>query len=181
MPSAGSVTGPAVVGFVPEDRHADAMLLDRTLVENVALRGAGGRRGTVSWSRLTAQATALVAAYDVRASDVRVPARTLSGGNQQRLVLGRELGLAEGEGDAALPDALVVENPTRGLDVRAAAEVRARLRAAREVGVAIVFHSSDLDEVLEMATRVVVVFDGTVREMPSLDREGVGRAMLGLA
>jgi ABC-type uncharacterized transport system ATPase subunit len=99
----------------------------------------------------------------------------LSGGNQQKLVLARELELGS---NSQL--ALVVENPTRGLDVRATAEVHARLREAARDGAAIVLYSSDIDEVLLLATRVFVVFERTVRELP-LDREQIGRAMVGAA
>jgi simple sugar transport system ATP-binding protein len=100
--------------------------------------------------------------------------RTLSGGNQQKLVLARELDVENPSG----PQALVVENPTRGLDVRATTDVHARLRAARDAGTAVVMYSSDIDEVLLLADRVLVVFEGRVREAP-VDREVVGRLMLG--
>jgi simple sugar transport system ATP-binding protein len=173
----GTLTRPDVVGFIPEDRHHDAVLLDRPLAENVALHGAGRRRGTIGWSAVRARTEALIQAFDVRAPSARVPMRALSGGNQQKLVLAREL---DEEGDAgAGPLAIVAENPTRGLDVRATAEVHTRLRAARDRGAAVVVYSSDLDEVLSLATRVLVTFAGTVREVPP-ERDAVGRAMLGL-
>jgi ABC-type uncharacterized transport system ATPase subunit len=76
------------------------------------------------------------------------------------------------------PAALVAENPTRGLDVRASADIHARLRAARDQGMAIVLYSSDLDEVLALASRMVVLHDGEVLEVP-LNRDAIGRAMLG--
>jgi simple sugar transport system ATP-binding protein len=100
-----------------------------------------------------------------------VPARTLSGGNQQKLVLAREL-----RGEVR---AVVVENPTRGLDIRATADVHRRLRAARDAGAAVVFHSSDLDEVLALADRIVVLHAGCLHEPPP-DRDAIGRAMLGV-
>ena len=118
-------------------------------------------------------------AYDVRALHADVVFRSLSGGNQQKLVVAREL-----EADALpLPSAvrvIVAENPTRGLDVRATAAVHARLRGACTEGATVVFYSSDLDEVLRLASRVLVVFDGTVRELP-VDRETIARAILGLS
>jgi simple sugar transport system ATP-binding protein len=103
--------------------------------------------------------------------------RTLSGGNQQKLVLARELD-DDAAGDSEVR-ALVVENPTRGLDVRATADMHTRLRAARDRGTAVVVYSSDLDEVLALASRVLVLYAGTLRESAP-DREAVGRAMLGL-
>lgn len=160
------------VGFVPEDRHRDALVLDFSLAENVALKGAGARRGRLDWSVLRSNAAALIARFDVRGGDANATARTLSGGNQQKLVLAREL-------DGA-PALLVVENPTRGLDIRATQDVHDRLRAAATAGAGVVVFSSDLDEVLSLATRVLVLHGGLVRECPR-DREVVGRAMLGVA
>ncbi len=164
-----------MVGFVPEDRHRDAVLFDRSLVETVAFRGAGSRRGVVDWAAFESRTTSLMRAFDVRAAGVRLPMRTLSGGNQQKLVLAREL-TDDGSGDA---QAIVVENPTRGLDVRATDDIHARLRFARDGGAAVVLYSSDIDEVLLLADRVLVVFAGQVREAPK-NREAVGRLMLGI-
>ena len=174
--SAGQLTLPPVVGFVPEDRHGDALLLDGSLVENVALRGAGERRGIMPWKAMRDATSRLVAQFDVRARDGGQMARTLSGGNQQKLVLARELGATT---DQPSPNALVVENPTRGLDVHAAAAVHERLEEASARGAAVLLYSSDLDEVLALSTRVVVMFNGTLTEMPS-NRRMIGEAMLGL-
>ena len=168
---------PAVVGFVPEDRHQDALLLCRSIVENVALRGAGVRRRVLNWKALRAHSSWLMRAFDVRAAGPDVSVHTLSGGNQQRLVLARELAAAP---DHPAADALVFENPTRGLDLRATADVHSRVRDASDCGAAVVFYSNNLDEILALASRVLVVFDGKVREMP-IDRNAIGRAMLGLA
>lgn len=108
--------------------------------------------------------------FDVRAAGPEVVAGTLSGGNQQKFVLSREL--------HGPPPALVVENPGRGLDVRASTEVRTQLIQARNVGVAVVAYSSDIDETLSVADRVLVVFAGDVHEV-AVDRDVVGRAMIG--
>ena len=169
-PFDGHVERPDRVGFVPEDRHRDAMLLDAPLFENVALQGAGARRGRMSWTRFREETVRLMQRFDVRAAGASAVARTLSGGNQQKFVLAREL--------AHTPRALVVENPSRGLDFKATASVQQALRDARDAGMAVVVYSSDLDEVLLLADRVYAMFDGTLREV-SADRESVGRAMLG--
>lgn len=169
-PTSGHVHLPAMVGFIPEDRHRDALALDRSLAENVALRGARERRGRMNWKAIGARTDALIAEHDVRGGSAHTRARTLSGGNQQKLVLARELDDA--------PTALVVESPTRGLDVRAGGAVVRRLRAARERGVAIVVYSSDLDELLALADRMLVVHAGQPREV-ARDREAIGRAMVG--
>ena len=173
--TSGQLTRPEHVGFVPEDRHRDALLLDRPVLESVALRGAGARRGVMKWISVEERTTALMREFDVRAPDARVRMRTLSGGNQQKLVLARELAATH---DAPSPQALIVENPTRGLDVRASAAVHRYLREAAARGAAVVFFSSDLDEVLLLASRVLAMFDGTVTEVP-LDRDAIGRVMLG--
>jgi simple sugar transport system ATP-binding protein len=162
------------VGFIPEDRHEDAVMLERSLTENLALRGAGARRGLVDWTAVRERTQALLGAYDVRAASPEVRMRQLSGGNQQKVVLARELS------ELSPADAVVAENPTRGLDVRATADIHARLRAARDNGTAVILYSSDLDEVLALADRMLVIHAGTVREL-ALDRETIGRAMLGLA
>jgi simple sugar transport system ATP-binding protein len=172
--ASGVLERPSVVGFVPEDRHRDAVLLDRPLVENVALRGAGVRRGLIDWGAIEERTKSLMRTFDVRAAGTRAPMRTVSGGNQQKLVLAREFGF-----DARVDGrAIVVENPTRGLDVRAAIEIHERLRAARDAGAAVAVYSSDIDEVLQLASRILVVYNGTVREA-AVDREVVGRLMLG--
>lgn len=168
--SGGRVLRPARIGFVPEDRHRDALMLDASLVENVALRGAGKRRGLVPWPALRESTAALLVQQDVRASGPQARARTLSGGNQQKFILGREL--------ADSPAALVVENPSRGLDFQATAAVQTALRDARAHGAAVVVYSSDLDEVVQLADRVFVMFDGRLIET-TRDREAVGRSMLG--
>jgi simple sugar transport system ATP-binding protein len=100
-----------------------------------------------------------------------VPAASLSGGNQQRMVVGREL--------SKRPSVVVAENPTRGLDIRAEATIHAWLRRGASDGAAVVFHSSDLDEVLALATRIVVARRGTVIEAPpGATRDELGAIML---
>jgi simple sugar transport system ATP-binding protein len=114
----------------------------------------------------------LAAEFDVRATSLGDAVRTLSGGNQQKLVLAREM--------SDVPLLVVAENPTRGLDIRATRFVHQRLRAAASDGAAVVVYSTDLDEVLALATDLLVVHAGTVESMPP-DRERAGRAMLGVA
>jgi simple sugar transport system ATP-binding protein len=166
------VTVPDEVAFVPEDRHRDALVLDFSLVENVALRGAGRRRGHMAWRTFADRTRALIAAFDVRGGSPERAIRQLSGGNQQKLVLAREL---DGE-----PRLVVAENPTRGLDIRATQEVHERLRLAARNGAGVVVYSSDLDEVLALASRVVVLHGAALRAVER-DRDTVGRAMLGVA
>ena len=168
----GNVKLPPRIGFVPEDRLRDALIPAMTLTENLALKDAGQARGVMDWDSCTARTLSTIREHDVRTSGSDAVAGALSGGNQQKFVLGREL-----EGS---PDALVVENPTRGLDIRAAAHVLSELAAARAAGVAVVMYSSDLDEVLSIADRMIVCFGGNATET-AVDADAVGRALVGLA
>lgn len=172
VPRSGEVHLTGNVGFIPEDRHADALVLDFSQVENMALAGVGDRRGLIDWRTERTTTERLVGSFDVRGAGLEQPVRALSGGNQQKLVLAREL-----EGN---PTLVVAENPTRGLDIRATADVHARLREVAAKGAGVVVYSSDLDEVLELATRVVVMHSGHVIPV-ARDREAVGRAMLGVS
>jgi simple sugar transport system ATP-binding protein len=166
----GWVERPATVAFIPEDRHRDAVVLDFNLVENAAIHSAGSRRGRVNWRALRNEVANIVTRYDVRSPAPTAEMRVLSGGNQQKFVLGRELGTN--------PQLIVAENPTRGLDIRAASFVRDQLRAARARGAAVLVYSSDIDELIEIADRVLVVHAGKVSAEPA-NRERVGAAMLG--
>lgn len=168
----GRVETPPMAGFVPEDRQRDALILDFDIAENLALRDAGSARGRLPWPRIRARAATILTEYDVRAPSTETMVGALSGGNQQKLVLGREL--------ASKPNALIVENPTRGLDIAATVAVHARLVAARDSGAAVVIYSSDLDEVIALADRLIVMFEGRARDV-ALDREAAGRAMVGAA
>jgi general nucleoside transport system ATP-binding protein len=170
MPSAGDLRIPSDIAYIPEHRQRDALILAFSVMENVALRDAARARGRVRWPEIARKAQALVDQHAIRADSVRVPVHTLSGGNQQKLVLARELDRA--------PSLVVAENPTQGLDVRAAAAIRTRLRDARDTGAGVVVYASDLDELLALADRVVVAFSGTVRETPR-QADTIGRAMLG--
>jgi simple sugar transport system ATP-binding protein len=169
-PTSGEIRIPANPAFVPEHRHRDALILGFSVSENVALRDAGRARGRIRWQDVARRTRELVNRNAVRTSSVEAEVSTLSGGNQQKLVLAREL-----EGAPAL---VVAENPTQGLDVRAAMAIRARLRAARDAGAGVVVYASDLDELLALADRVIVAFGGMVHEVP-LDADRIGRAMLG--
>ena len=168
-PSSGEVRRPGDVSFIPEDRHRDAAVLEFTLTENLALRGLAAAR-SLDWDGVARRTDHIRQSFDVRSGSPNDVMGTLSGGNQQKLVLGREL--------EPRPDAIVAENPTRGLDVRATAAVLDQLRAAADAGVAVVCYSTDLDEVLSVADRVWVVHAGRVREIAG-DRETIGRAMIG--
>ena len=168
--SSGAIQLPERVALIPADRLREALISEFTLTENVALHELGRRRGLMPWRELSGRTAALLDRFAIVAPSPSAPAWSLSGGNQQRLVVARELEHAV--------DLVVADNPTRGLDIRATAFVHDQLREAAARGAAVVFHSGDLDELLSLATRVLVVFHGTVSES-GLDREAIGRAMVG--
>jgi simple sugar transport system ATP-binding protein len=164
------------VGFVPEDRTTEGLVGEMSLTENLVLGLADDARwragAWIRWPVARRRVAELIDIFRVRADGSEVPARTLSGGNQQKLIIARALEMQ--------PRVLVAEQPTRGLDIGAAADVHARLRAAAASGAAVLFSSSDLDEVVALATRVVVAVQGRLLEMqPAADRAAIGAAMLG--
>jgi simple sugar transport system ATP-binding protein len=165
------------VAFVPEDRTTEGLIPELSVAENMVLglsedpRWARG--AWLDWGAARAHATELIRSFGIVATGPDTLAATLSGGNQQKVVLARAL--------SREPRVLVAENPTRGLDIRATAEVHERLREAARAGVAVIVYSTDLDEVLERAERVLVVHRGRVSEAPrGADRRAVGAMMLGV-
>lgn len=172
--ASGSISLPSQtkIGFVPEDRQHDAILQDASLVDNIALRDAGHRNGVLDWSTIRKRTTDLIDQFQVRTERPEAAARTLSGGNQQRFVLGRELENS--------PVVIVLENPAQGLDVQAAAAIRDQMIVSRDTGTAVIFYSSDLDELAELSDRVLVVSNGKLVSVDP-DREAIGRALLGIS
>lgn len=168
-PLGGTVTAPARIGFVPENRLDDALVPEFSLTENFALRGAAERTGVLSWEKLEEEAGEIIRDFDVRAEGPSLPVSALSGGNQQRFVLGREL--------HDEPSLLVLENPTQGLDVNAMSAIHDRIRAAAANGTAVLFYSSDLDELVEISDRVLVAGDWGIA-FSDPDRESIGNLLL---
>ena len=169
--TSGSCRTPADAAFIPEDRHREALALDMDATENVAMRGASRRRGLMRWPALRTRTRELVTANDIRGPSLGAPVRQLSGGNQQKLIVAREL--------ADAPALVVAENPTRGLDLQATAAVHARLLEARARGAAVVLYSSDIEELLSLADRMVVVHARIAREVPA-SADTVSRALVGV-
>jgi general nucleoside transport system ATP-binding protein len=163
------------VGFIPQDRRSEGLVLSLSLTENVALAlhdVPEWRRGPfLRWRAIREETRGLLRRHGVRAPGPGTPAEALSGGNQQKVVVGRELDRE--------PDLLIVENPTRGLDVGAALRVHELLREARP-GRAMVLISTDLDEVLALSDRILVMVRGRLLPVPDdqRTRAGVGARML---
>ena len=164
---------------IPADRYRRAIAADLDVAENFAMPGLrAGNHGPLLWAsrrsmnRATERA---VSAFDVRGAAPSTPARLLSGGNAQKLVLAREL-----DSQCVL---IVAHSPTRGLDVRAYAAVHDRLRRARDDGTAVLLISEDLDEILALADRIGVMSRGRLTgefESP-FERAAIGHAMVGHA
>jgi simple sugar transport system ATP-binding protein len=169
------------LAHVPADRHKVGLVLDFTLAENSIL-GMHHRRqfraalGNLVWARIFAYAQRLLAQFAIVAADVRVPARSLSGGNQQKLVLARELGKQ--------PSFVVAVQPTRGLDVAATQYIRDQLLYLRQEGKAILLVSADLEEIFHLSDRIAVLYNGQCMGIASpdaLDVQQVGLMMGGMA
>jgi ABC-type uncharacterized transport system ATPase subunit len=165
----------AGVVFIPEDRTLEGTIPDFSLTENVALQDvAVSLPRWLNWKELRGRALGIIERSRVVAPGPDAPISALSGGNQQKIVVGRAL--------FGSPRIIVAENPGRGLDVAAAKEVFAQLRTAAASGAAVLFHSTDLDEVVDHADRVVVLAAGELR-IPSAGagREEIGRLMIAQA
>ena len=147
----------AGMAVIPEDRHAEGMIGDLSIAENLAMpRLRQYRRwGLLDRTRMRADAAAAIAEYSIRASDPDAPIGSLSGGNQQKVVLARELSTAGLR-------VVVAAQPTRGLDAGAVAFVLDRLRDAADNGAAVLITSSEIDELLTVCDRIVVAYRGTL-------------------
>ncbi len=165
------------LGIIPQDRQTEALVMTWPVVDNVILgRQSILRHGaTIDRARAIADAQQIEKQYDVRAASLKTPIRALSGGNQQKVVVGRAL-----IDDPAL---IVAYNPTRGIDVGAAALVQSRLIEARNRGAAVLLVSFELDEIFALADRILVMYrGGIVGEIDARDdgaRAEVGRLMAG--
>ena len=148
----------AGVSHVPEDRHRRGLVLDFDLMENTILgdhrQEPFSRHGVFDFKAITEVTRKRIEDYDVRTPSERVTAGTLSGGNQQKLVLARELGRD--------PDLLVAAQPTRGLDVGAIEFVHSQILSERDRGKAVLLVSLELEEVQSLADRILVIFEGRI-------------------
>ena len=147
------------VSHVPEDRHRDGLVLEMMLSENIALqtyyKEPLSKNGALNYNQINSYARKLMEEFDVRAANEIVPASALSGGNQQKAIIAREVDRN--------PDLLIVSQPTRGLDVGAIEYIHKRLIGERDKGKAVLVVSFELDEILNLSDRIAVIHDGKIQ------------------
>ena len=182
------------VARIPEDRHAVGVVGDLPLWENAVserLRSPAFSRGVgvrlwVRQKAARAHARRVMEAFDVRGGGPETPARSLSGGNMQKLILGRALLPVQSDArtaTGAVPRLIIAHQPTWGLDIGAVAYVQAQLIAARDAGASVLVISEDLDEVLTLGDRIAVMHSGHLTEARPVGdwtREDIGLAMAGV-
>jgi ABC-type uncharacterized transport system ATPase subunit len=167
----------AGVGHIPEDRQLRGLVLDFSLAENIALHDyreePDSNHGWLFPKRLIARARTLLKEFDVRGGGPETLAASLSGGNQQKVIVAREV--------SRDPSVLVAAQPTRGLDVGAIEFVHRRLIQERDEGRAILLVSFELDEILSLSDRILVFYEGKIvaEYSPDVTEEEVGFAMVG--
>ncbi len=149
------------IAHVPEDRHRRGLLLDASLAENSILgvhyrQPAVARRGGIMLddAGIRARAQQVIRDFDVRPANAGLPARALSGGNQQKLIIGREFELP--------PKLLLVSQPTRGVDIGAIEFIHRKLVELRDAGCAVLLVSAELEEVTALADRLMVIYEGRI-------------------
>ncbi|MFH1740854.1 MAG: ABC transporter ATP-binding protein [bacterium] len=165
------------VACILQDRRSQGLLLSSSITENIYLghKHPDERWGFVSPNHRAQETQRRIKKFEIAAPGPDTPVAALSGGHQQRVVAAREL--------AIQPIFVIAHDPTRGLDVRAAGRVRNMILETCESGASVLLISSDLDEILTMATKVVVLYDGCVRatlDAKSITAEDLGRAMTGM-
>ncbi|REJ35917.1 MAG: ABC transporter ATP-binding protein [Bacillota bacterium] len=169
------------IAHVPEDRHRLGMVAQFSVLENSILgvhhepRFRRGVPGTIHWGKVRRYARDIVRRFQVVTPSLSTPMRSLSGGNQQKLVVGRELSKS--------PSLVIAGQPTRGLDVAATAAIRDLLVDIRNEGKAVLLVSADLDEVLALADRIAVMYEGEIMailQKDQFDRERIGLLMGGV-
>ena len=176
--------GPAEVrsaglGYVPEERMRDGVVADFSVADNLLLVDYGTRTfcrfGFLRTRAIRRHCQELVGAFNVKTPSLETPVRSLSGGNIQKLIMAREL--------SGRPDVLLVAQPTRGIDVSASLYIHERLIAQRDSGTATLIISEDLDEVMTVSDRVLVMYEGSIigsADPRTTTREEIGMMMAGV-
>ncbi|WP_138494119.1 ABC transporter ATP-binding protein [Paenibacillus pinistramenti] len=146
------------IAHIPEDRHKHGLVLDFSMSENMVLetyyKEPYSKRGFLDYNAIKKQAQRLIQAFDVRTPSAETKARSLSGGNQQKAIIAREIDKN--------PDVLIAAQPTRGLDVGAIEFVQTQLIAQRDQGKAVLLISFELDEIINVSDRIAVIYEGQI-------------------
>ncbi|PDY47711.1 ABC transporter ATP-binding protein [Bacillus pseudomycoides] len=146
------------IGHIPEDRHKHGLVLDFSVRDNMVLqtyyKNQFSKKGILNFAKITEKAKALIEQFDVRTPSEQTLARALSGGNQQKAIIAREV-----DRD---PDLLIAAQPTRGLDVGAIEFIHKKLIEQRDKGKAVLLLSLELDEILNVSDRVAVIYEGKI-------------------
>jgi len=167
----------AGIGYVPEDRNHDALVADSSVAENLVLdlydRPPFGRRGSMDVRAIRANARQRVEEFDIRTASIDTPVGALSGGNQQKVVVAREM--------SRPLRLLVAAQPTRGVDVGAMEFIHKRIVAERDLGRPVLIISTELDEIFGLADRIAVMYRGKIMAIvpPDTSREHIGLLMAG--
>ncbi len=152
------------VAYIPEDRQKQGLVLSFSIARNLILKAFSKlpfcRRWVLQKEAIATNATQAIQAFDIRAADHRLQASQLSGGNQQKVILAREL--------AGEPNLIVAMQPTRGLDIGATAAVQQSLLEQRSRGAAILYISTELEEVMAMSDRLAVIYRGQLVAVPDI-------------
>ncbi|WP_412838767.1 ABC transporter ATP-binding protein [Bacillus paranthracis] len=162
------------IGHIPEDRHKHGLVLDFSVRDNIVLqtyyKNPFSKKGILNFSKITEKAKALIEQFDVRTPSEQTLARALSGGNQQKAIIAREVDRN--------PDLLIAAQPTRGLDVGAIEFIHKKLIEQRDNGKAVLLLSLELDEILNVSDRVAVIYEGKI--VAIVDAKETNEQQLGL-
>jgi simple sugar transport system ATP-binding protein len=170
----------AGVGHIPEDRHKHGLVLDFSIAENSVLKNYdrapfSSKSGILNFDIMKTHAADLISQYDIRAGEgPAMKTKNMSGGNQQKVIIAREIDLS--------PEVLVVAQPTRGLDVGAIEYIRKRIVAERDKGRAILLVSFELDEIMNLCDRIAIISKGEIVGIfneGEVDEQQIGFMMAG--
>ena len=177
-PVTGVISDPSFMGFVPEDRHKTGLVLDFSVAENLVIKeymnAPYTKNGILQYKEIKRHADEMISKYNVKTPNCDVKAKTLSGGNQQKVVIAREMD----------PEPVfdMAAHPTRGLDLGAVTNVHDILLNERNRGAAVLFISAELQEIMAVADRIIVLYSGQIMgdlDGETADQNVIGQMMLG--
>ena len=177
-PVTGVISDPSFMGFIPEDRHKTGLVLDFSVAENLVIKeymnAPYTKNGILQYKEIKRHADEMISKYNIKTPNCDVKAKTLSGGNQQKVVIAREMD----------PEPVfdMAAHPTRGLDLGAVTNVHDILLNERNRGAAVLFISAELQEIMAVADRIIVLYSGQIMgdlDGETADQNVIGQMMLG--